>query len=239
MESAYSEYVLDDSVARLDEILAAKDAEFSDSDSIPSRNLLTFTNGYYVSCSVLFVDMRSSKTLAQKYKKPTLAKLYRGYISELIAVFKGDSNIQEISIEGDCVWGVFNTPYKADINQVFGTAAKAQSLVNILNRKLVKVGVDPIRIGIGISYGDTLMIKSGYKNSGINEVTWMGHVVSEAARLCSYGNREWFDNPLMVTSVFYDNLNDHNKNLLSYNNNRQCYHGNVINKAMEEWLKST
>jgi class 3 adenylate cyclase len=138
MKSDYSEFKLADSVARIDEILAGADADYQEKDSIPARETLTYTNGYYVNCSVLFVDIRGSKSLSQKYKNPVLAKIYRSYASELVALFRGNACIREISIEGDCVWGALDTPRKADIDQVFATGFQASSLIDILNYRFEK-----------------------------------------------------------------------------------------------------
>lgn len=63
----------------------------------------------------------------------------------------------------------------------------------------------------------------------------MGEVVNRAAKLAAYGNESHFDEPIMVGDVFYGNLNDHSKGLLTRNSNRGCYHGNVFNTAMEKW----
>lgn len=91
-------------------------------------------------------------------------------------------------------------------------------------------------MGIGLAYGSSLLIKSGYKGSGINEVVWLGKLVGEAAQLCSYGNKGYDDREMMVSNTFYDNLNDNNKALLTKNYNRDCYHGCVINTAMNDWV---
>lgn len=56
---------------------------------------------------------------------------------------------------------------------------------------------------MGASYGSSLYIKAGYKGSGINEVVWLGKLVGEAAKLCSYGNKTWSDKELMVSDVFF------------------------------------
>lgn len=237
MKASFSFYDFEKSRGRIDEILDSKDTNYEDKDSVPDRATLTFDNGFYVSAAAMFVDMRGSNALADKHKRPTLAKIYRSYISELVAVLKGDSNIDEICIEGDCVWGVFNTPLKKDIDGVFSTGAKASSLIDVLNYKYKKKGYSEITVGIGMSYGTTLLIKAGYKGSGINEVVWLGKLVNEAAKLCNNGNREYYDNEMMVSNVFYDNLNDDNKKLLTKHYQRDCYHGNVINTGMNNWLK--
>lgn len=238
MEAKYSEYNHEKSIERIDETLNNSDTNYEDKNSIPLRSSLTFNNGFYVECAALFIDMRGSKNLSEKHKRPTLAKIYKTYISELVAVLQGHSKVSEIYIEGDCVWGVFDTPFKSDIDSLFSTAAKASSLIDTLNIKYKKKGYSEITVGIGLSYGSSLYIKSGYKGSGINEVVWLGKLIGEAAQLCSYGNKTYNDNETMVSNVFYENLNNDNKALLSKNYNRDCYHGNVINLAMNEWVKN-
>jgi class 3 adenylate cyclase len=236
MKATYSIYDYKASSGRIKEILDSSDTSYQEVKSIPSRDSLTFTNGYYVYCSAMFVDMRQSKELVKKYQRPTLARIYRSYVSELVAVMKNHSKISEINIEGDCVWGIFDTPNKNDIDELFSIAAQVSSMINILNWRFEKKGYDPIEVGIGLDYGRALMIKAGYKGSSINNVVWMGAVVNEASKLCSFGSRSWDDYRIMVSDVFHSNLNENNKSLLYMNLSHGCYHGNVINTEMNNWL---
>ncbi|WP_299872953.1 adenylate/guanylate cyclase domain-containing protein [uncultured Cocleimonas sp.] len=238
MEANYSYYDFNKSIERVDEVLDGSDASYEDKKSIPLRSSLTFNNGYYVDCSAIFIDIRGSKDLNEKHTRPVLAKIYKTYISELIAVLKSHLKINELYIEGDAVWGICDTPKKKDVDELFSVGAKASSLIDILNIKYKKKGYSELTVGIGISYGSSLMIKSGYKGSGINEVVWLGKLVGEAAKLCSYGNKTYSDSEMMVSNVFYDNLNDTYKKLLSKNYERDCYHGCVINLSMNEWVEN-
>ena len=238
MEAKYSYYDFNKSIERIDDILYGADSSYEDKDSIPSRNSLTFDNGFNVSCSALFIDIRGSKDLSEKHTKPVLSKIYKSYISELIAVLKAHASVNELYIEGDSVWGIFDTPKKSDIDELFSIAANASSLIDILNIKYKKRGYSQIKVGIGIAYGSSLLIKSGYKGSGINEVVWLGKLVGEAALLCSYGNKTYGDYELMASNVFYNNLNDDNKKLMAKNYTRDCYHGNIVNTTMNEWVKN-
>lgn len=238
MKASYTSY---DHVAgndRIKEILNSSDINYEDVNSIPSRDKLTFTNGYYVNCGAMFVDIRGSSELPQTHKRPRLARIYRSYISELVAVFSDHSMVSEINIQGDCVWGIFDCPYRQYINELFSTAAKVSSAIHILNWRLSKKGIDELTIGIGLSYGRALMIKAGYKGSGINDVVWMGDVVNEASKLCSNGNKGWSNFEMMVSEVFRNNLNEHNQKLLEWNSSQSCYHGNVVNTEMEKWLNA-
>ena len=238
MKSNYQNYDFEKSRSRINDILKTEDKSFEEVDSIPSRDKLTFNNGFYINnTSALFVDIVDSSKLPTKYKRPVLARIYRSFLSETVAVINGNIHCAEVNINGDCVWGVFDAQYQYQINSVFGTAAEISSIIDTLNCKYKKKGINPITVGIGLAYGRALMIKAGYSGSGLNDVVWMGDVVNEASNLCSYGNQSWNDNEMMVSTVFRNNLNDHNKELLEWNSNRGCYHGNVINLAMEEWLK--
>ena len=238
MESNYIYYDYLKSVERIDDILFESENSFKEINTIPPRNELSFTNGFYVNCCALFVDIRNSSQLTDKHYRPKLAKLYRTYISEIVAIMNGNTKCSEINIIGDCVSGIFDAPYKSDIDGLFGTAAQIASLIDILNYKLNKNNIIQITVGIGMSYGRALMIKAGFSGSKINDVVWMGDVVNEASRLGNYGNKSYSDCEIMVSDVFYQNLDEENQKLLSRNFERGCYHGNVINIKMDSWYRN-
>lgn len=237
MESTNKNYDLDTSLARIDDILDASNDSFEESDSIVDRSKLTYTNGFYVYATALFVDIRDSSNMTDAHKRPVLAKIYRSFISEMVALMNGHSACKEVNINGDCVWCVCETNYKADIDGVFSLAAKACSLVDILNFKLSKRGYQTYEVGVGIDYGRALMIKAGNKGSGLNDVVWMGDVVNQACHLSNEANSGYFDKRVFLSNVIYDNLNDKNKNLCSKDGGRNIYQADVINIGMSDWLK--
>ncbi|MCK5294888.1 MAG: adenylate/guanylate cyclase domain-containing protein [Arcobacteraceae bacterium] len=237
MKAIYTTYNYRDSLSRINETINTSDNDYKEHSGIPSEDKLTFKNGFYVGITVLFVDIRGSKDLSSKHTRPVLAKIYRSYISEVLAVMKGNTTINDIYIEGDGVWAVFNTTTNEDVNSVFSTAAQISSLIDILNIKLKKKKYSELKVGIGLEDGESLYMKAGYKGHSINEIVWIGKVVGEAAKLSDYGNREYDDEELMLSQKVYDMLNDHNKDLLHWNTNRNCYHGYVINTNMNKWVK--
>ncbi len=236
MKSNFIVYDFEKSRARIDEILKAEDSSYVELDYIPTRDKLTYTNGFYVNCSAFFIDIRKSSELPNKYKRPTLAKIYRSFLSEIVATLNGNSSCCEIDIQGDSVWGIFDTKTKENIDELFDTVAKCSSIISFLNYKFKTKSIDPISVGIGLSYGRALMIKGGYDGSGINEVIWMGDVVNEASKLCSYANRTTFKHELMVSKVFYNNLNNHNRSLLSWDHVYSCYTENILYGDMKNWF---
>lgn len=225
MQATGKTYNFSDSLSRIDEILNSSDNNYEERNDIPPRSQLTFTNGFYVDCTAIFIDMCDSSSLPNKHTRPVIAKLYRCFISELVALLNGCDICREVNIHGDCVWGVFNTQYQNDINECISLAAKANSLVNNLNIKLDNKGYSTIAIKIGIDYGRALMIKAGHKGSTINDVIWMGDVVNSA---CHLANEDRSYKSTLISNTIYGNLNDHNKNLFNKNYVLDCYEGNII-----------
>lgn len=230
------EYNLKDSLERINEAVAAKDKTYEETDHIPPRNTLTFINGFYVKCSVVKVEFRGLSETDQ-YNNALLSKLYRTYVSEVTAVMNGCPKCAEINLQANGVSGFFDTPLSEDVDEVFSLLGKISSIVDIMNYKFKKLGVDGVTIGIGVAYGRALLMRTGYRGSGLGEVVWTGDVVKEASALASWGNRELSDREIMVSEVFYYNLKEDNQKLLALNSVRGCYHGDVVNSFMNNWYK--
>lgn len=188
MEATNTAYSHEASNDRIRDILDSAET-FEEVNEIPARSRLTFSNGFYVNCTALFIDIRRSSELPNTHTRPVLGKLYRAYLSECVAVINADPNCREVFINGDCVSGVLNTPYAGDVNRAFDTAASLHSVTKMLNWRLEQKGYTQIKCGIGLAYGRALMLKAGYRGSSINDVIWMGDVVNEASNLCHRGNK--------------------------------------------------
>lgn len=236
METNHINYDIDKSSKRIDEILNTSNTEFEELSEIPSRDKLTFTNGFYINVGALFVDIRDSSDLTDEHKRPTLAKLYRSYISEVVAVINSYEDCKEINIIGDCISAIFNARYKSQLQAMFSCSARINSIIRILNYKLKKKGIQTITIGMGLAYGRALMVKAGYSGSSINDVVWMGDVVNEASNLCNRANKG-SNKCILVDSDVQYNLTDDDKKLLNYNYNEECYEGDFVNTSMENWYK--
>lgn len=242
MDGNYQAYGWVSSAERIDDILGQPSGQFVEQDSLPDRDKLTFTNGFYSYCSALYVDIRESSKLTSAYTRPILAKIYRSFISEMVAVLNGTPTVREVSIVGDCVWAVYNTPQKTDIDEVFRVAFTANTLMRLLNIKFARSGYETlIAAGIGMDYGRALMIKAGYNGSGINDVVYMGDVVNRAAHL-AYKAGRGYSQPIWVGETLAQNLNDHNQSLLAeaYSYEMGHYrHGSVVLSTMDEWIEDT
>lgn len=237
MKSSSGEaYSIDKGVERINSILKSADSDFSQSESIPDLSRLTYENGFYTKAAVIFVDIRKSQDLSKSNTKPALAKIYRAYISEVVAAISSNDQLAEVFIEGDAVWGIIDVGHKEHIAGLFNTAAMVASVVDLVNLFLSESGLPEIKVGIGLSCGETLVMKAGYKGSGINEFVWIGRVVGEAATLCSYGSKTPSDFRVMASHAFYKLLPPNQQSLLSFNR-WLCYHGDVVSPYIADWIR--
>lgn len=241
MEGNYKPYDWVASAERIRSILNQPAGNFVETDDLPQRDRLTYANGFYGQCGAVFVDIRDSSGLTRKYQRPRLAKIYRAFISEMVAALNGEPYVREVNIVGDCVWAVYNTPSKTDIDDTFQRAFVANTLCKLLNHRFALYDIDPIRVGIGVDWGRVLMVKAGYDGSGINDIVYMGEVVNRAAHLAHKAGRGVQD-PIWVGADFYGNLNDHNRGLLTQHYDMELgsvYRGYVIHSGMSDWLDET
>ena len=65
-------YDINGSSERMDEILNSSDNGYCDRDNIPLRNELTFKNGYYVEVTALFIDIIGSSNITSSALKSNI-----------------------------------------------------------------------------------------------------------------------------------------------------------------------
>lgn len=239
MEAKYSPFDIVASDARIKEILDSAES-FDEVDTTPTRNSLTYNNGFYVNCTAIFIDIRGSSKLTDTHTRPVIGKIYRSYISECVAIMNANESCKEVFITGDCVSGIFDSPYTHQIVSAFETAGKLSSSVELLNWHLKNKGYQPIECGVGIAFGRALMIQAGAKGSGVNDVIWIGDVVNEAAHLCHKGNRG-SNKSVQISHTVFNNLTDEYKSFCSEIGVRSLfesenYETDIYNVAIREYL---
>jgi class 3 adenylate cyclase len=244
MKTTGAGYFTEESDTRIREILDASEQAFEELDYIPEAEKLTYTNGFYVNCTALFIDIRGSSKLPESHNRPVLAKIYRAYLSECVAVLNQDTNCREVFINGDCVSGIFETRSKADIDSALFRAGQLNTLMKLLNWRLERKGYAQIKCGIGIDYGRALMLKAGFKGHAINEIIWMGDVVNRASNLCHQGNKG-SRKAIQISPTIWQNITrDEYLKLLDpiYGNGSLLsdptgYEGDLVSVEMNAWIE--
>lgn len=224
--------------------------EVKESENFPIDNEFTYTNGYKAWASAIFVDLRDSTELFTNKDDISIAKVIRGFTSEIIEILRKDvssTELKEIGIRGDCVFAVYSTPIPDDIYDVANRSFYINTYMKMLNKLLEERDLPEIKAGIGLATSETLAVKAGRKDSGINNLVWIGESVSKAAKLSDLGNKDK-TNPIVMSSIFFENFikasrNNQKEDYKEWfsseldSNLDEYYHGNIVIGDFDEWIK--
>lgn len=222
--------------------------EIKETDKVPTENEFNFNNGYYSWVTAIFVDIRNSTNLFSNNKKTTTAKIIRSFMSEIVEILRDDPNRREIGIRGDCVYAIYTTSTKNEDYIIALKAFKINTFMQMFNRLLEEKRIDPIIIGIGVSTNKELVVKTGRKGSGINNLVWIGKAVSYASKFSNIENKI-NKKPIIFSNSFYTNIidqlkqNNPNKKVSSWfieKNNQtigKYYECNIIDEEFDNWIK--
>ncbi|HDH5587215.1 TPA: adenylate cyclase [Staphylococcus aureus] len=214
----------------------------------PNNDNFTYENGYKAWLSAIFIDLRNSTKLFTENSEVDVAKVIRGFTSEVIEILQKDTQdneLKEIGIRGDCVFAVYSTASKEEIYDVYQRAVYINTYLKMLNKLLDKRNLPNIKAGIGLAADKNLAVKAGRKSSGINDFVWIGKAVTTASNLADLGNKEGIC-PVVMSGTFYTNYidveeNENSKNWWKKNHDYQngtYYHGNIVFTEFDEWIKS-
>lgn len=233
---------------RLEAILD-NDLVVIEQNELPSDDHLTFANGYYCWVSAVFVDIRGSSSLFADEDKEKVSKVIRSFTSEIIEILRDDDNLREIGIRGDCVYAIYTTPTKLDVYEVADKTFLINTYMKMLNQLLKARSLPQIKVGIGMSTAQELVVKAGRKDVGINSKVWIGKAVTRASNLSSLGNKNG-NPPLVYASCSYDNfideLVDNHEDKKPQNwftchkftSNGTYYTANIIESGFDGWISS-
>jgi class 3 adenylate cyclase len=218
-------------------------------DKIPSDDNFTFSNAYYGWVTGIFVDIRDSSELFSNKDKELVSKMIRSFTSEVIEILRNDDNLREIGIRGDCVYGIYTTPSKEDVDNVVQKSFWINTFIKMLNKLLSAKGLPKIQVGIGVSTDKELAIKAGRYGTGINNNVWIGEAVTKASNLSSLGNKNGY-RTILISEFTYicmiDIMKSRNagKNVESWfryhtiSDIGNFFDANIIKEQFNNWIDS-
>lgn len=232
---------------KVEEILDNTD-KVNDVEKFPRDEDFTYTNGYKAWAGAIFVDLRNSTTLFSENNDVDIAKVIRGFTSEIIEILRKDTDsneLKEIGIRGDCVFAVYSAPQKSDLYDIANRSFYINTYMKMLNKLLAERGLPNIKAGIGLAAKKTLAVKAGRKSSGINNLVWIGESVAIASKLSDLGNKNGID-PIVMSETFYINYievqkksNDNAENWWTKKTDSAYgtyYYGNVVKTNFNDWI---
>ena len=208
---------------------------------IPPETQMTYSNGYTMWVSSIFIDIRDSTSLFANNDRDMVTRIIKSFVSEVIEVLISD-DVDEVGIRGDCVYGIYSTPNLDKFYEVFNKAIYINTLMRLLNGQYMKKGYPTLKVGIGLSSSIDLVVKVGRKGSGVNDRVWIGKAVSEASNLSKYGNK---GNclPIVMSETVHRNILNYDRNDCKKEWFRQLktedgivYHCDIVNKGFSDWI---
>lgn len=191
---------------RVNDILT-NELEVEEINELPTDENLTYSNAYKSWVTAIFVDLRDSTTLFTKENKKDVSRVIRSFTSEVLEVLRDKSNLREIGIRGDCVYAIYTTPQKSQIDDIMTSAAYINTLLKMLNQLFEKKNLPTITAGIGISSAQELVVKAGRKGTGLNNKVWIGDAVTKASKFSGIGNKNG-NRSIIISPCTYSNLKD-------------------------------
>lgn len=222
---------------RIKDILDTK-LEIIEKDTISSTDNLSYNNSYYTWITGIFVDIRNSVELFSNEDKIKVSKIIKCFTSEVIEILREGNKHLELGIRGDCVYAIYSTPNKSDIDEIFTKGCYINTLMKMLNEMFARKNYPEISVGIGISSFRELIILAGRKHTGINDIVWVGEAVSKASKLSGYGNKNGID-PIVISSCTYENITNENQKYFRTTaiEGNSVYHGSAIMIAFNNWIQ--
>ena len=233
---------------RVNEILNDSN-EIEEKEKVPKENDFTFHNGYFAWVTAVFVDIRDSTSIFTENKKTSTSKIIRAFTSEVIEILKNDDNLREIGIRGDCVYAIYTTSQKYEDYEIANKVFYVNTFINMLNKLLQNKNMKTIKVGIGVSTAQELVVKAGREKTGINSLVWIGKAVTYASKFSSLANSNGYNN-IIFSDNFYNSFigdlknNNKNKNVESWFKQHRdsklgyFYDCDIIQSEFNDWIEN-
>lgn len=198
------------SVAEDAKDIFAHDIETTKAFVVPGRNDpgLTFgrdqiKKGKLIETCVLFIDIRNSTVMSRNLKKDKakLGKIYSAFVDAMASIADKYGYVRNII--GDRVMVVFEP------GNCFVDAVNCAAMMYTVAAKILKKysGIDSFKVGIGIEYGEMLILKTGIQKkheeqSEYKNLVWVGDAANVASKLTDFANKE-YNSPQYKVSYEY------------------------------------
>ena len=185
--------------------------EKSLSDVLPIMDTLSDSNKiYYGKVSMLFVDMRESTKLPDRFNMEQLVKIYRSYIRTVVQAIRYSGGVVR-DFMGDGVLAAFidNEEGASEDKAVYAARYLITAIDQLLNPVLDKAVGHRISCGVGIHTGEIALSKVGMKGKGQTEddeeefgMAWIGNSTNLACKYSgAVGNGTIFISPSTYSAL--------------------------------------
>ncbi|EJS10524.1 adenylate/guanylate cyclase domain-containing protein [Bacillus mycoides] len=192
------------------ESIFTTDMEVNDftGDTVPSIDDLPDSNKglLLTSCSILFVDIRSSTQLSDRSQAKSMAKIYRAFARAMsMCIYACGGSVRQIA--GDRVMGVFvDDEQESAVNKAIDTGRAIITVVEHVFNPLCKSNINnkTIQCGVGIDSGRVLTTSVGIEHDkdDSRDLVWAGKIANIASKHTDLAE----SGEIFVTKRFFNKL---------------------------------
>lgn len=154
-------------------------------------------------------------------------------VKAIYNILSENTHCRDVITQGNYVIGIFDTPFKTDIDMVLDSVGKINAVFKIAYNIRKSSEMSGINKGIGMAYGKTLM---SLCSRGTNPVTnWSGGALDTAVNYSKEAAA--VSSRVYATYTIYNNLKEIYQKLFTKESSDR-YVSQPINIAMDNWSKS-
>lgn len=190
-EDKIPKYEFDLLSTAINKIISSEVLENSMSDQLPLTDDLSDSNKiYHGKVSILFVDMRESTKLPEKFSSTHLVRIYRSYIRTVVqAIRYSDGVVRDFMGDGILAVFVDNEDGVSEDKAVRAARYITTAIDKFLNPVLDQEIKHRISCGIGVHTGEVFLSKVGMKGKERQEdtenefgIAWIGNSTNLACK---------------------------------------------------------
>lgn len=154
-------------------------------------------------------------------------------VKAIYEVFVENSHCRDVTTQGNYVIGVFDTPFKTDIDTVLDSVGKINAVFNMaysIRKSTQLVGMNK---GVGMAYGKTLMSLCSKDDNPV--INWSGGALETAVQYSKEAAES--SSRVYATYTIYNNLKETYQKLFTEESSDR-YASQPVNIAMDNWTKS-
>jgi len=226
---------IEESISRINKILESDNAVIRPSGDYDIRTL-GIHQAVVCKSACLSITLHINKFDIDQ--NDNLYKQYKCLLSEFGAVVSECNGALEYCVLNK---NVFCTVIQVDNNEtldkVIDVAAKTCSLSFIMNKRFAAINLNPVMIGLGISFNNVKFTREAFDSNLDEELLWYGDAVDESIKYSQRARTGMLGNSLIITKSVYDRLSEPYRNFFTYDNMIDGFTSSLINKGLEAWEK--
>ena len=158
----------------------------------------------------------------------------RATITEAVyAALSENTRCKDVFSLGSYIVGIFDTPFKSDIDSALDSVGKVKALFNLVNKVYGQTIGTELTSGIGMNYGKALLVKS--ISGEYPQYVWSGEAVSVATKLSQEASQA---DKVYAAFTIYNNLKEDYQKLFSKVLLGDCYEATPVNIVMNKWINA-